>query len=122
MARYTSYTSTHAHGCWQTPEYAFQSGDADFLRRLQAQAGCGSRARFSGDERIVIDGPFTETKELIAAFSIIKVKSKEKAIEWMKRAPNVFPHLENEVEIHKVIDVEDFGEVFTPNPEIAKVK
>jgi hypothetical protein len=82
----------------------------------------GARVKFRGDERIVIDGPFTETKELIAGFSIIQVKSKEEAIEWVKRAPNVFLNGETEVEIRKVMDVEDFGEEFTPNPEIAKVK
>jgi hypothetical protein len=82
----------------------------------------GARVRFSGDKRIVIDGPFTETKELIAGFTIIQVKSLEEAIEWVKRAPNVSPNGEGEVEIRKLMDVEDFGEGFTPNPEIAKVK
>ena len=82
----------------------------------------GARVKFSGDERTVIDGPFAETKELVAGFSIIQVKSKEEAIEWVKRAPNVFPNREAEVEIRKVMDVEDFGDGFTPNPEIAKVK
>lgn len=82
----------------------------------------GARVKFSGDERTVIDGPFTETKELVAGFSIIQVKSLEEAIEWVKRAPNVFPNGEAEIEIRKVMDVEDFGDAFTPNPEIAKVK
>lgn len=82
----------------------------------------GARVKFSGDERTVIDGPFAETKELVAGFSIIQVKSKEEAIEWVKRAPNVFPNREAEVEIRKVMDVEDFGDGFTPNAEIAKVK
>ncbi len=82
----------------------------------------GARVKFSGDERTVIDGPFTETKELVAGFSIIQVKSLEEAIEWVKRAPNVSPNGEAEVEIRKLMDVEDFGEGFTPNPEIAKVK
>jgi hypothetical protein len=82
----------------------------------------GARVKFSGDERTVIDGPFAETKELLAGFSIIQVKSKEEAIEWVKRAPNVFPNGEAEVEIRKLMDVEDFGDGFTPNPEIAKVK
>jgi hypothetical protein len=80
----------------------------------------GARVKFSGDQTTVIDGPFTETKELVAGFSIIKVKSLQEAIEWVKRAPRVFP--EGEVEIRKLMDVEDFGEGFTPNPEIAKVK
>ena len=82
----------------------------------------GARVKFSGDKRTVIDGPFTETKELVAGFSIIQVKSLEEAIEWVKRAPNVSPNGEAEVEIRKLMDVEDFGEGFTPNPEIAKVK
>jgi hypothetical protein len=82
----------------------------------------GARVKFSGDERTVIDGPFAETKELVAGFTIIRVKSLEEAIEWVKRAPNVSPNGEAEVEIRKLMDVEDFGEGFTPNPEIAKVK
>ena len=82
----------------------------------------GARVKFSGDKRTVIDGPFAETKELIAGFTIIQVKSLEEAIEWVKRAPNIFPNGETEVEIRKVMDVEDFGEAFTSNPEIAKVK
>ncbi len=82
----------------------------------------GARVKFSGDKRTVIDGPFTESKELIAGFTIIQVKSLAEAIEWVKRAPNLSPNGEAEVEIRKVMDVEDFGEEFTPNPEIAKVK
>ena len=83
----------------------------------------GARVKFSGDKRIVIDGPFTETKELLAGFSIIQVKSLEEAIEWVKRAPNVYsPSGEAEIEIRKLMDVEDFGEGFTPNEEVAKVK
>lgn len=82
----------------------------------------GARVKFSGDKRTVIDGPFTEAKELIAGFSIIQVQSKEEAIEWVKRVPNIFPNGEAEIEIRKVMDVEDFGDAFTPNPEIAKIK
>jgi hypothetical protein len=82
----------------------------------------GARVKFSGDKRIVIDGPFTETKELVAGFSIIQVRSLEEAIEWVKRAPNLSPNGEAEVEIRKLMDVEDFGDGFTPNAEIAKVK
>ena len=82
----------------------------------------GARVKFSGDKRSVIDGPFAETKEVIAGFSIIKAKSMEEAIEWVKRAPNVSPNGEGEIEIRKLMDIEDFGEAFTPNPEIAKVK
>ena len=82
----------------------------------------GVRVKFSGDKRLVFDGPFAETKELLAGFMIIKVKSKEEAIEWVKRAPNVSTDGEGMVEIRKLMDIEDFGEGFTPNPEIAKVK
>ena len=82
----------------------------------------GARVKLRGDKRIVIDGPFTETKELVAGFAIIKVKSLEEAIEWVKRAPNCSPNGEGEIEIRKLMDIEDFGEGFTPNPEIAKVK
>jgi hypothetical protein len=82
----------------------------------------GARVKFSGDERIVIDGPFTESKEIIAGFTILKVNSREEAIEWVKRAPNGSPDGKGMVEIRKLMDVEDFGEEFTPNPEIAKVK
>ena len=81
-----------------------------------------ARVKFSGDKRTIIDGPFTETKELVAGFSIIQVKSREEAIEWVKRAPNIFPNGEVEIEIRKVMEVEDFGDAFTPNPEIAKLK
>ena len=82
----------------------------------------GARVKFSGDKRTVIDGPFAETKEVVAGFMIIQVKSLEEAIEWVKRVPNVFPDGEAEIEIRKVMDLEDFGEDFTPNAEIAKVK
>ena len=82
----------------------------------------GARVKFSGDKRIVVDGPFAESKELVAGFTIIQVKSLAEAIEWVKRAPNIYPDREAEVEIRKLMDIEDFGEGFTPNEEIAKVK
>jgi hypothetical protein len=82
----------------------------------------GVRVKFNGDERIVVDGPFAETKELVAGFMIIRANSKEEAIEWVKRAPNASATGRGEVEIRKLMDIEDFGEGFTPNPEIAKVK
>jgi hypothetical protein len=82
----------------------------------------GARVKFSGDKRTVIDGPFAETKEVVSGFSILKAESLEEAIELVKRTPNIFPNGEAEVEIRKLMDVEDFGEGFTPNPEIAKVK
>jgi hypothetical protein len=82
----------------------------------------GARIVFDGEERIVTDGPFTETKEMVAGFMIIKVGSREEAIEWVKRAPNVSPNGKGLVEIRKLMDIEDFGEGFTPNEEVAKVK
>ena len=82
----------------------------------------GARVTFSGDHRTAIDGPFAETKELVAGFTIIQVKSKEEAIEWVKRVPNVFPDGQGQVEIRKLMDLEDFGGDFTPDPDIAKVK
>jgi hypothetical protein len=74
----------------------------------------GARVRFSGDTRTVIDGPFAETKELIAGYWLIQVKSKEEAIEWVKRCPNPFPGTESEIEIRQVFEAEDFGDEFTP--------
>jgi hypothetical protein len=69
----------------------------------------GARIRFSGKDRIVTDGPFTETKELIAGYWVIQVKDKAEAIAWMKRCPN--PHDEGgEIEIRQVFELEDFGE------------
>jgi len=82
----------------------------------------GARVKFSGDERTVVDGPFAESKELIAGFTIIQATSLAEAIEWVKRAPNLSPDGEAVVEIRKIMDLEDFGAEFTPNPEIAKVK
>jgi hypothetical protein len=82
----------------------------------------GARVKFSGDERTVIDGPFAESKEVIAGFTIIQASSLEEAIEWVKRAPNTSPSGEAEVEIRKLMDMEDFGDEFTPSEEIAKVK
>jgi len=73
----------------------------------------GARVRFSGAQRTVIDGPFAETKELIAGFWLWQVKSMEEAIEWVKRCPNPMPG-ESEIEIRRVFEAEDFGEEFTP--------
>ena len=73
----------------------------------------GARVIFSGKKRTVIDGPFAETKELIAGYWLWQVKSKEEAIEWVKRCPN--PHQEGgEIEIRQVFEAEDFGAEFTP--------
>jgi hypothetical protein len=76
---------------------------------LQASSK-GARVRFEGPKRTVIDGPFSESKELIAGFWLWQVKSKEEAIEWLKRAP----FREGEVEIRQVFEAEDFGPAFTP--------
>ena len=74
----------------------------------------GARVKFSGANRIVTDGPFTETKELLAGFWLIQVKSKEEAIEWVKRIPNPMPGTEAEIEIRQVFEAEDFGPALTP--------
>jgi len=74
----------------------------------------GARVRFSGSNRTVIDGPFAETKELIAGYWLFQVKSLEEAIEWVKRAPNPFPGTESEIEIRQVFEADDFGDEFTP--------
>lgn len=73
----------------------------------------GARVKFSGTKRTVIDGPFAETKELIAGFWLLQVKSKEEAIEWIKRCPNPMEG-ESEIEIRQVFEAEDFGAEFTP--------
>lgn len=79
---------------------------------LQASSK-GARVKFSGPKRTVIDGPFAETKELIAGFWIWQVKSKQEAIDWVKRCPN--PHNEDsEIEIRQIFEAEDFGAEFTP--------
>jgi hypothetical protein len=73
----------------------------------------GARVKFSGGERIVTDGPFPETKELIAGFWLWQVKSKAEAIAWVKRCP-MPPNAETEIEIRQVFEAEDFGPEFTP--------
>lgn len=85
---------------------------------LQASSK-GARVRFSGAKRTVVDGPFAETKELVAGFWLWQVKSKEEAIEWVKRCPN--PHEgDSEVEIRQVLEVADWGTELTP--ELQKMK
>jgi hypothetical protein len=69
----------------------------------------GARVKFSGDKRTVVDGPFTETKELVAGFWLIQVKSKDEAVEWVKRVPNPMPGTEAEIEIRQVFELDDFG-------------
>ncbi|MBV9881189.1 MAG: YciI family protein [Gemmatirosa sp.] len=73
----------------------------------------GARVRFSGSQRTVVDGPFPEAKELIAGYWLFQVKSKEEAIEWVKRCPNPMPG-ESEIEIRQVFEADDFGAALTP--------
>ena len=73
----------------------------------------GARVKFSGTSRTVIDGPFTESKELIAGFQILQVKSLAEAIEWVKRGPNCSPTGEGEVEIRQIFELEDFAPVLS---------
>jgi hypothetical protein len=74
----------------------------------------GARVRFSGDKRTVIDGPFVETKELVAGYWILEVASLEEAVEWFKRCPNTTPDEEWEIEIRQFPTADDFGEALTP--------
>ena len=73
----------------------------------------GKRVRFSGPGRTVVDGPFAETKELVAGFWIWQVKSMDEAVEWVKRCPNPMPG-DSEIEIRQIFEAEDFGAEFTP--------
>jgi hypothetical protein len=79
----------------------------------------GARVRFSGKNRTVVDGPFSETKELIAGFWLIQAKSKEEAIEWVKRCPNPFES-DSDIEIRQVFEASDFGDEFTPEAREAE--
>lgn len=74
----------------------------------------GARVRFSGSKRTVIEGPFSETKELVAGFWIFQVKSLAEAIEWVKKCPNPMPGTDSEIEIRQVFEAEDFGAEYTP--------
>jgi hypothetical protein len=74
----------------------------------------GKRVRFSAGKKTVIDGPFAETKELVAGFWIWQVKSMEEAVEWVRRCPDPMPGEESEIEIRPVFEAADFGEEFTP--------
>ena len=74
----------------------------------------GARVRFDGAKRTVIDGPFAETKELVAGFWLWQCKSREEALEWVKRCPNPMPGEVSEIEIRQVFEAEDFGAEFTP--------
>jgi hypothetical protein len=85
---------------------------------LQASSK-GARVRFSGSKRTVVDGPFAETKELIAGYWIFQVKSREEAIEWVKRCPNPMDG-DSEIEIRQVFEAADFGPAFTPELQEAE--
>ncbi|MDP3091856.1 MAG: YciI family protein [Nitrospira sp.] len=74
----------------------------------------GARVQFSGNRRTVIDGPFAETRELVAGYWLWQCRSKEEAIEWVTRCPNPMPGEESEIEIRQVFEAEDFGAEFTP--------
>jgi hypothetical protein len=74
----------------------------------------GARVKFFGSKRTVTDGPFAETKELLAGYWLWQCKSREEAIEWVKRCPNPMPGEESEIEIRQVFEAEDFGAEFTP--------
>jgi hypothetical protein len=74
----------------------------------------GARVKFSGNQRTVMDGPFAETKELIAGYWLWQCRSKEDAINWVKRCPNPMPGEDSEIEIRQVFEAEDFGAEFTP--------
>ena len=86
----------------------------------------GARVRFSGSKRTVVDGPFAETKELVAGFWLWQVKSKQEAIEWVKRCPHPMPGEDAVIEIRQLFEAEDFGEEFTPEmrrqEELLRVK
>jgi hypothetical protein len=82
----------------------------------------GARVKFSGESRTVVDGPFTEAKELIAGFSILQVKSLEEAIEWVKRGPNCSPGGDYEVEIRQIFEMEDFAPILSEEEIQHKVK
>ena len=75
----------------------------------------GVRVRFSGRDRTVTDGPFAETKELVAGFWLWQVRSMEEAVEWAKRCPNPMPGEDSDIEIRQVFEAEDFGEALTPD-------
>jgi hypothetical protein len=82
----------------------------------------GARIRFPGGKPVVSDGPFAEAKELVGGYWLIQVKSKEEAIEWIKRAPNPMPGTESEIEIRQVFEAADFGEALTPELRAAEEK
>ena len=82
----------------------------------------GARVKFSGEKRTVIDGPFAETKELIAGFWLWKCTSLQEAIEWVKRCPNPMPGTEAEIEIRQIFEMEDFAEAMSPGLRASEQK
>lgn len=82
----------------------------------------GARINFKGNERSVTDGPFSETKELIAGFWLIQAKSLEEAVEWMKRCPHPHPGHDTNIEIRQVYEMEDFGAEFTPEEREREIR
>ena len=82
----------------------------------------GKRIRFSGSKRSVIDGPFAETKELVAGFWIWEVKSMDEAVEWAKKCPNPMPEEDSDLEIRPFYEAADFGEGFTPEEQAREAK
>jgi len=103
-------------------QYNEKAIKAGILLAAEGLTPKGARVEFDGGERTVLDGPFTETKEMLAGFSIIKVDSMEEAITWVKNAPYDASSGKGVVEIRRLMEIEDFGEGFTPNKEIAKIK
>jgi len=85
---------------------------------LQSSAK-GARIYFDGDKKTVVDGPFAETKELIAGYWLVETKSLEECVEWFKRCPNPMPGKQTNIEIRRVFEAEDFGDNFTPERQAA---
>ena len=103
-------------------QYNEKAIKAGILLAAEGLTPKGKRVEFDGDERTVRDGPFTETKEMVGGFMIIKMDSMAEAIEWVKNAPFDPSNGKGVVEIRKLMDIEDFGPGFVPNEEIAKIK
>ena len=82
----------------------------------------GARVRFSGNKRTVIDGPFAETKELVAGYWLWECKSLEEAIEWVKKCPNPMPGEDSDIEIRQIFEADDFGEAYTPEERTREEK
>ena len=82
----------------------------------------GKRVRMGSGKKVIVDGPFAETKELVSGFWIWQVKSMEEAVEWMRRCPDPMPGEESEVEIRPIFEAADFGEAFTPELQAKEQK